>query len=212
MIRQRALACLTVGITCTAVVGCSGSDGEPSAGPGSASASPSAPTSPPTAPPTSSPPPSPLPATSPPGQGSKGGVVLGGEELGVTRLGEPFREAVDAVSVVLGEPDADPSETVRCLEAETEVRWGELVLAAQDDRLAGWASGSPTLQTPSGVTVGTPLSELERVYGASLERFPANPDNPPTFAVDGVDVLGSLSSADAGASVTGLFTSFCSGP
>jgi hypothetical protein len=139
-------------------------------------------------------------------------VVLGGAELGVTRLGEPFREAVAAVTAVLGEPDADPAETVACLEAETEVRWGEFFLAAQDDRLAGWSSTSMTLQTPSGVTVGTPLDEVERVYGSSLQRFPANPDNPPTFAVAEVDVLGSLSSAGDDATVTRLFTSFCSGP
>jgi hypothetical protein len=138
--------------------------------------------------------------------------VLGGEELGVTRLGEPFRAAVAAVSTVLGDPDEDPAETVSCIEAETEVRWGDFVLAAQDGRLAGWSSGSPTLQTPSGVTVGTPLTELDRVYGSSLDRFPANPDNPPTFAVAGVDVLGSLSSAEDDASVTRLFTSFCAGP
>lgn len=211
MLRHTALR-LTVGLACTAVVGCSGSDGGSSAAPASATplTSPAPATSPTSTPP--APTDSPAAPTSPPTQGSKGGVVLGGEDLGVTRLGEPFREAVEAVSTVLGEPDADPAEVVSCIEAETEVRWGELVLAAQDDRLAGWSSRSRTLQTPSGVTVGTPLSEVERVYGSSLELFEANPDNPPTFGVDAVDVLGSLSSADDDASVTRLFTSFCAGP
>lgn len=138
--------------------------------------------------------------------------MLGGEDLGVTRLGEPFREAVAAVSAVLGAPDADPSDTVSCIEATTEVRWGEFVLAAEGDRLGGWSSRSATLQTPSGITVGTRLAELERLIGPSLARFPANPDNPPTFAVGGVDVRGSLSSAEADARVTSLFTSFCGGP
>jgi len=206
MLFRGALVPLTVGVALTAVVGCSGGESESSSAPAS-TAAPSASTSTPSAA-VSAPT---LPA-SPPAQGSKGGVVLGGEELGVTRLGEPFREAVAAVSAVLGEPDADPAETVSCIEAQTEVRWGEFVLAAQDDRLAGWSSASPTLQTPSGVTVGTPLAELARVYGTSLERFPANPDNPPTFAVAGVDVLGSLSSAEDDASVTRLFSSFCGGP
>jgi hypothetical protein len=154
----------------------------------------------------------PTPTPAAPDQGSKGGVVLGGEDLGVTRLGQPFREAVAAVSEVLGEPDADPAETVSCIEADVEVRWGDLVLASQDDRLAGWASRSTTLQTPSGVTVGTPLPELDRVHGSSLERFPANPDNPPTFSVDGVDLSGELSSEQDDATVTRLFSSFCAGP
>ena len=150
--------------------------------------------------------------TAEPGQGSKGGVVLGGEDLGVTRLGAPFREAVAAVSEVLGQPDEDPSQTVSCIQATTEVRWGELVLAAQDDRLAGWSSQSQTVQTPSGVAVGTPLPEMVELYGPSLERFPADPDNPPTFAVQGVDVRGDLSSAEDDASVTRLYSSFCAGP
>jgi hypothetical protein len=101
---------------------------------------------------------------------------------------------------------------VSCIEATTEVRWGEFVLVAQGDRLGGWSSRSATLQTPSGITVGTTLPELERLIGESLERFPANPDNPPTFAVAGVDVRGSLSSAQADARVTSLFTDFCAGP
>jgi len=139
-------------------------------------------------------------------------VVLGGVELGVTRLGEPFREAVRDLNAVLGQPDADPSEAVTCIPSETEVRWGEFVVAAEKGRLAGWSSASPTLRTPSGVTVGTTSAELDRIYGPDLQRFPANPDNPPTFAVQGVDVFGSLSSEGADARVSSLFSGFCSGP
>lgn len=185
------------------LAGCGG-DGGGSAAPTSAATTASPPSSP-------SSPPSPS-VTTEPSQGSKGGVVLGGEDLGVTRLGEPFREAVAAVSEVLGEPDEDPAQTVSCIEATTEVRWGDFVLAAQDDRLAGWTSQSQTVQTPSGVIVGTPLSELVQLYGPSLERFPADPDNPPTFAVEGVDVRGALSSAEDDASVTRLYSGFCGGP
>lgn len=139
-------------------------------------------------------------------------LVLGGVELGVTRLGEPFRDAVRDLSAVLGQPDADPSEAVSCLESETEVRWGEFIVAADNGRLAGWSSRSPALRTPSGVTVGTTSAELDRVYEPGLHRFPANPDNSPTFAVEGVDVFGSLSSEGADATVTSLFSGFCSGP
>lgn len=211
MVRPQTLVVLTAGLALT-VGGCGGSDDTSSASPETlaateTSATPSPPTSTRSAPPS----PSATP-TSPPARRSKGRVVLGGEDLGVTRLGEPFRKAVAAVTAALGKPDADPAKTVSCIAAETEVRWGELVLAAQDDRLAGWASRSTTLQTPSGVTIGTPLTDLERIYGSSLERFPANPDNPPTFSVEGVDVIGSLSSASDDAHVTRLFTSFCSGP
>lgn len=207
MIRTTTLVVLTLGLALT-VGGCGGSDDTSSPAPETLAATETS-AAPSTRPAPASPSATP---TSPPARGSKDGVVLGGEDLGVTRIAEPFREAVAAVSAALGEPDADPAESVSCIPAETEVRWGELVLAAQDDRLAGWASRSTTLQTPSGVTVGTPLTELERVYGSSLERFPANPDNPPTFAVEGVDVLGSLSSAGDDARVTRLFTSFCAGP
>jgi hypothetical protein len=210
-------------VLAASAAGCSGSAGEspaapaPSAAPPSAAPAPSAASGPSAAPSprASSPSPTPTLASAPPSpQGRAAGATScsGGEDLGVTRLGEPFREAVAAVSAVLGAPDADPSDTVSCIEATTEVRWGEFVLAAEGDRLAGWSSRSATLQTPSGITVGTRLAELERLIGPSLARFPANPDNPPTFAVGGVDVRGSLSSAEADARVTSLFTSFCGGP
>ncbi len=205
----RALAPLTAGLALTAVVGCSSGDGGSAAAPtSSAPTSSSAPAASPTTSATSAP----APSAAAPSQASAGGVVLGGEDLGVTRLGAPFREAVAAVSAVLGQPDEDPAETVSCIQSETEVRWGGLALAEQADRLAGWSSTSETLQTPSGVTVGTPLAELERIYGPSLNRLPANPDNPPRFAGQGVDVIGALSSAQDDATVTRLFTSFCAGP
>ena len=206
MSRSSTVLALTVGLA--VLTGCGGD--EPSASPG-----PSAPPVPSGAPSSATPTAAasaPAPTESPATQGSKGGVVLGGADLGVTRFGEPFRESVAAVSEVLGEPDEDPADTVSCIEAETEVRWGDLVLAAQDDRLAGWSSRSSTLQTPSGVSVGTPLSEVVRLFGPSLDRFPANPDNPATFAVQGVDVSGELSSEQDDASVTRLFSSLCAGP
>ena len=174
----------------------------------SASPSPSVAAPTPTAPPTPTTPTAPATAAA----GAEGGVVLGGTDLGVTRLGRPMDEAVRAVSVVLGAPDEDPAATTRCIESDREVRWGDLVLAARDGRLAGWLSRSRTLQTPSGVTVGTTLSVLRQVYGQGLQTYAANPDNPPSFAVDGVDVRGALSSAGDDAVVTVLLTSFCSGP
>lgn len=188
--------------------GCSEADPAPSALP--SAASPSSPSPPSVPSPTEPPPPS--AESSPPGAGAKGGVVLGGQDLGVTRLGMPMDEAVRAVSAVLGEPDEDPAEAVRCIASSREVRWDKVVLAADGDLLAGWSSRSTTVQTPSGVAVGTPVSTLEQLYGETLERIPANPDNPLTFRVKGVDVRGSLSTAGRDAVVTSLFSSFCSGP
>ena len=86
----------------------------------SASPSPSVAAPTPTAPPTPTTPTAPATAAA----GAEGGVVLGGTDLGVTRLGRPMDEAVRAVSVVLGAPDEDPAATTRCIESDREVRLG----------------------------------------------------------------------------------------
>ena len=209
MITRRLSAALVLAV---ALVGCSSDDAAPLSAPSTATTAPSSVTTASPGEPTPSPSSAPSSAPSPDPTGPEGGVVLGGQELGVTGLGVPMDEAGAAVSTVLGEPDEDPARVVSCLASEREVRWGDLVLASTGGRLAGWSSTSRTVQTPSGVAVGTPLASLQQVYGDDLERFAANLDSGSTFAVQGVDVLGALSSADDDATVTRLFSSFCGGP
>ncbi len=156
-----------------------------------------------------SPSPSPEPVEGGEGQG---GVVLGGTKLGVTALGTDFSTAVQRISAVLGEPSENPKTSVSCINAIGEVAWGEFTVANKDGKLAGWISRSRTLQTPAGVTVGTDVATLKQVYGNGFRLTEANPDNPPGFAVQGVDVRGSLTSLDDSGTVQALFTSACSGP
>lgn len=153
---------------------------------------------------------SPLSSPSPAG-GEGQGLVLGGVDLGVTMLGVPFLQAVAAVTTVLGEPIENPAGAVACIQSTAEVQWEGFRLAQGEEGVAaGWVSDSSTLQTPLGVTSGTDLESLERVYGASLRIFPPNTDNTQrTFTVEGADVLGSLSDEDT---VESLYSSFCSGP
>jgi len=49
---------------------------------------------------------------------------LGGNDLGVTEVGAPYRDAVAAVAGVLGPPVADPATDSACIGAEQEVSWG----------------------------------------------------------------------------------------
>lgn len=150
--------------------------------------------------------PSPSPAA---GEGN--GLVLGGANLGVTMLGAPFEQAVAAVTSVLGAPTENPAKGVTCIQATKEVQWEGFRLAAGEGGVAaGWAASSLTLQTPSGVAVGTDLATLQRIYGAALKTFPPNTDNPDrSFQVEGVDLFGGLDDQDT---VSSLYSSFCSGP
>jgi len=172
----------------------------PSAAPsGSASAIPG--TTPP--PPGAGPPPAGAPASP---------LELRGDDLGVTRVGAPFREAVTAVTGVLGEAEGDPASDVSCVSADAEVTWGTFRLASSGGQVAGWVSTSTTLQTPSGVRVGTTLADLQRVYGERLRTYPASPDAGVTFDVQGVALGGSLSGDGPAAVVAGLFNGACSPP
>lgn len=140
-----------------------------------------------------------------------GGLVLGGDELGVTQVGAPYREAVRAVSQVLGPPVADPSAGSACVGAEQlEVEWPRFRLAVSGDRVSGWSSSDPALRTPSGVGVGSTLAELQRVYGERLQRFEATPDSGAgLFGVEGVALGGDL---DGSGRVTRLWNGACSPP
>lgn len=188
------------------LAGCSGSE---TPLPDVAAPSTAAPSGPSQAPASSAPGPT-RPASPTPAGGEGAGLVLGGANLGATMLGAPFPEAVAAVTTVLGAPVEDPAEDVVCLPSSREVQWEGFRLAEGDGGVAaGWTSSSTTLQTPSGVTVGTDLATLQRVYGGALTLSPPNTDRPNrTFQVEGADVLGELDEAG----VAALYSSFCSGP
>ncbi len=151
------------------------------------------------------------PASPTPAGGEGGGLVLGGSNLGVTMLGTAFPKAVAAVTSVLGAPTEDPAAGVACLQSSREVQWEGFRLAEGDGGVAaGWRASSTTLQTPSGVTIGTDLATLERVYGAAVTISPPSTDSPNrTFQVEGADVLGEL---DEAGQVRALYSSFCGGP
>ena len=157
--------------------------------------------------PTTGGPPSASPAT--PGASSAPAtptVALQGAGLGVTRVGVPFREAVEALSGPLGPPTGDPAGDTGCVSAASEVDWGEFRVGELDSVLAGWVSTGPSLTTPSGVRVGTDRPTLERVYGDRLTVLPASPDAGPVFTIEGVEL-----DAEQGR-VVSLFNGVCSPP
>ena len=178
----------------------------------SPTASPSAglplvPTPPPAVP---SPPPSATPSAS---AAAPAELVLNGDDLGVTRVGAPYADAVRAVTAVLGPPLADPSPTSSCVGAgDREVEWAEFRLAVTDDRVSGWSSTDGALETPSGVGIGTTVTELQEVYADRLQLYDANPDSGPGFTVTGVELGGALTGPGADDRVTAFFNRACSPP
>ena len=140
-------------------------------------------------------------------------LVLGGDDLGATRVGAPYAEAVRALTAVLGPPVADPSPTSACVGAgDREVEWPEFRLAVTDGLVSGWSSTDGALETPSGVGIGTTVTEMQEVYGDRLELYDANPDSGPGFAVTGVELGGSLTGPGGDDRVTGFFNRACSPP
>lgn len=199
---------LMLALVASALLAACGGDDRPAPTSGAPSAAASPSPSQPAAP--TDPAPTRLASPTPAGEETRE-LVLGGTNLGVTMLGAPFPQAVAAVTSVLGAPIEDPANSVTCIASTREVQWEGFRLAEGDGGVAaGWAAFNVTLQTPSGVTIGTDLATLERVYGAALTIFPPNTDNPNrTFQVENADVLGSLDDADT---VESLYSSFCSGP
>lgn len=166
--------------------------------------------------PTSSPSVKPVPTTSPrptvaPTTPASSALQLNGGDLGVTRLGEPYEQALDAITTVLGKGTA-VSDRVYCIGSDRTTQWGAFRAVSKGGMLSGWTISSNRLEAPSGVKVGTDVATLERVYGDRFQRFGPNPDNGPTFSVQGVDFLGGLSSTESDATVTSLYTASCSGP
>lgn len=156
-------------------------------------------------------PPAPAPSSAAPSPSpAAAGLVLGGDELGVTRVGAPYREAVRAVARVLGPASADPSDSTACVGAgQLEVEWPRFRLAVTDDRVSGWITDDPRLRTPSGVAVGATVDELRRTYGDRLRLYEANPDAGPGFTVEGVELGGDLGPSGR---VTRLWNRACSPP
>jgi hypothetical protein len=151
------------------------------------------------------------PGTTAPGATAPAGRLrLGGDDLGVTRVGAPFREAVAAVTAELGPPTGDPTGDTACIGAEDEAAWGPFRLASSGGRVSGWRSTSKTLATPEGVTAGTTLSALRQAYGTRVEvRPPPEPDGFPVFVVGGTRVGGTLSGQAVTDTVTTLFNGTC---
>lgn len=149
--------------------------------------------------------PAPLAPTAAPAQ-----LRLGGDDLGVTRVGAPFREAVAAVAGALGRPAGDPAPDSACIGAEEETSWEGFRLGSSGGRLSGWRSTTPALTTPAGVGVGTTLEALRRAYGAALQvRPPPEPDSAPVFVVAGAGIAGTLSGPGPADTVTSIFHGTC---
>lgn len=135
---------------------------------------------------------------------------LGGDDLGVTRLGAPFRDAVAAVSAELGRPSGDPAPDTACIGAEEEASWGAFRLASSGSRLSGWLSKSTTLATPAGATVGTTLAALRQAYGERLQvRPPPEPDGFPVFVVGGINLGGTLTGPAPTDTVSSMTSGTC---
>ncbi len=153
--------------------------------------------------------PSPNPAAPAPAA-APAGLRLGGNDLGVTRVGAPAREAVAAVSRALGRPVADPAVDSACVGAEEEVSWEGFRLGSTGGKVSGWRSTSRALSTPAGITMGSTVTALRQAYGSALQiPPPAEPGDPPVFVVSGASLGGTLSGPNPADTVTLLFNGTC---
>lgn len=136
---------------------------------------------------------------------------LGGDDLGVTRVGAPSKEAVAAVTAALGRPLADPATDSACIGAQEETAWADFRLGMTGGKLSGWRSTSTSLSTPADATVGSTLAALRTAYGPSLTVRPAGePGEAPVFLVKGTILGGTLAGPDPTDAVTSLFAGTCS--
>lgn len=188
------------GATSTTVAGATTGPGAPTTGPG-----PGAP-GPPAAPSSTAAPAG--PATTAPAAGP-GGMRLDGDNLGVTRVGAPFRQAVAAVTAVLGRPTGDPAPDTSCLGAEDETAWASFRLASSGGRVSGWISTSTSLATPAGATVGTTLAALRQAYGPRVQVPPPAPDSGTIFLIPEARLSGMLSGPAPTDTVTSLSNGTC---
>ena len=153
--------------------------------------------------------PTPSASTAPPA----GGLQLNGDDLGVTSVGAADADAVRALTAVLGPPVADPAPATACVGAgDREVEWADFRLAVTDGRVSGWTSTDGRFRTPSGIGIGTTVTEMREVYGDRLELYDANPDSGPGFAVTGVELGGDLTGPGGDDRVTRFYNRACSPP
>jgi len=137
-------------------------------------------------------------------------MTLGGDDLGVTRVGAPTREAVNAITGALGRPLGDPASDTACIGGEEETAWAGFRLASSGGRVTGWRSTSTALSTPEGASVGTTLGTLRRAYGANLRLLPAaEPGDPAVFVVEGGGLGGTLTGPTETDTVTAIFNGTC---
>ena len=152
----------------------------------------------------------PAPAPGPgPAAPAPGGLRLGGDDLGVTRVGAPFGGAVAAVARALGPPAANPAADTACIGAEEEASWGSFRLAGSGGRVSGWLSTGTAAATPAGVTAGTTLPALRQAYGTRLEVRPPAPDTDAVFLVAGDRLGGTLTGTTPSDTVRSLFNGTC---
>lgn len=151
-------------------------------------------------------------ATSATSQPATPKVELRGDDIAITKVGAPFREAVEAFSRALGRPSADPTPDTACVHADEEVEWSGFRIARSDGTVSGWVSTRKDIKTPSAVTVGTTVAMLRRVYGNRLLLEPPNPDVGMTFEVRGVNLAGVLSGPASTDTVSHLFNGSCGPP
>jgi len=112
----------------------------------------------------------------------------------------------------LGNPTRDLSNPgSACPGPDRLVTWGRLSLYFSGGKLAGWAydikpAGPPQLSTPSGVTVGTTVATLRRVYGDKLQVRPADELFPAGFRVPvgASDLTGTLTGTGGEDTTTSL--------
>ena len=150
----------------------------------------------------------PDPSTPPPKPAQ---LRLGGDDLGVTRVGAPSKEAVAAVTASLGRPLADPATDSACIGAQEETAWTGFRLGMTGGKVSGWRSTSTSLSTPAGATVGSTLAALRTACGVAFTLRPAaEPGEAPVFLVKGTSLGGTLAGPDPTDAVTSLFSGTCS--
>jgi hypothetical protein len=146
------------------------------------------------------------------GGGAASAVVLSGSNLGPTALGTPADEAVSSMRKALGAPSRDlPDPGATCPGPERMVSWGRLSLYFTGGKLAGWGyastpAGPPQLSTPSGITIGSTVATLRRVYGTQVKIHAADSPFPAGFSVpvSGGDLTGTLTGTGDSDTTTSL--------
>jgi hypothetical protein len=136
------------------------------------------------------------------------GLVLSADGIGSHAIGDDADEVIDGVSAQIGGWDSDSLEPGTSIEVPAcgggsvrQMSWGNLVLTFVDtgtgSRLFTWAYGyDPVtgnaedrrgldLRTDSGVRLGTPRSELERIHRGEVSITDDASVDIALFTIDG---------------------------